>query len=54
MDLKQWLLMGGYAFYVWLAYGCVFALLVIYPITVACYGRRVRKAIRRFLQRLSA
>lgn len=49
--LAEFLHMGGYAFYVWTAYGVVFAVLAANVYSAVACQRRVRKDLQRRARR---
>lgn len=49
--LADFLHMGGYAFYVWTAYGVAIAVLAANIVSAAACQRRVRKDLRRRARR---
>lgn len=49
--LAEFLHMGGYAFYVWTAYGVVLAVLAANVFSAVACQRRVRKDLRRRARR---
>ncbi len=51
MELKQFIAMGGYAVYVWSAYGIAVLILIINSILTIKNHRRVVRNIRQWLKR---
>ncbi|CDZ78917.1 heme exporter protein CcmD [Legionella massiliensis] len=47
----QWFAMGGYSFYVWTAYGLVFAVLASNILAVRVQRTRVRKRLEQWFKR---
>ncbi|KTD18882.1 heme exporter protein CcmD [Legionella jordanis] len=47
----QWLNMGGYATYVWPAYGLVFGILILLAIRVKFDASRKRKQLQQWFKR---
>ncbi len=51
MELKQFFAMGGYAFYVWTAYGAAILILIINSFLTFKNHRRVVRNIKQWLKR---
>ena len=47
----QWLSMGGYALYVWSAYGIVFAVLVLNTLGIRWQKKQTRLQLQRWFKR---
>lgn len=50
-QLMQWLSMGGYAFYIWPAYGFVFAVLAINILGIKWQTKRTHKLLQLWFKR---
>lgn len=46
----QWVAMGGYSTYVWLAYGLVFGVLIINLISTKWQQKRVQKRLTKWFK----
>lgn len=50
-QLLQWLAMGGYAIYVWPAYGLVFVVMIMYLFGIKWQAKRARKLLQLWIKR---
>jgi len=50
--LQQFLAMGGYAFYVWTAYGVAAALLIINVVTAVVHDKQIKRRLQKQMARL--
>ena len=49
-NVTQWLAMGGYALYVWPAYGLVFFVLAMHLLGIKSKGTRTRKQLQQWFK----
>ena len=52
-EMIQWFFMGGYACYVWTAYGLVSLLLILNGVSCVMQGKRIRKSLQTWFKQTS-